>query len=267
MMSKRLFCEISPFTYKISVAKCCMVRHIKNALGGIRFAHECRQMPLSNVVYRHNSLIRRKLGDIDSRLQDNKAVNLGIAAPKVTGVLIRPGETFSFWHLVGNCSARKGYLTGLTISNGATNSGIGGGMCQFTNLIHWMVLHSPLTIVEHHHHDRFDLFPDNGRQVPFGSGTSIMYNYLDYRFRNDTDVTFQIVTYTDDTYLHGELRSDKPLKLRYHIKCENEVFVQEADGVYRNNEIWRNTIDSVTGELVERTMIKKNHAKVMYKID
>ena len=56
--------------------------------------------------------------------------------------------------------------------------------CQLSNLLHWMVLHSDLTITEHHHHDRFDLFPDDGRQVPFGMGTSIVYNYLDYRVTN-----------------------------------------------------------------------------------
>lgn len=42
-------------------------------------------------------------------LQNNKAVNLGIAAPKVNSVIIRPGETFSFWKLVGRTSIKKGY--------------------------------------------------------------------------------------------------------------------------------------------------------------
>ncbi len=33
-------------------------------------------------------------------------------------------------------------------------------MCQFTNLLHWMALHSPLTVTEHHRHSGLDLFPD-----------------------------------------------------------------------------------------------------------
>lgn len=53
-------------------------------------------------------------------------------------------------------------------------------MCQFTNLIHWLILHSPLDIIEHHHHNRFDLFPDHNKKIPFGTGTSIMYNYIEY---------------------------------------------------------------------------------------
>ena len=122
----------------------------------------------------------------------------GIAAPKVSGVLIRPGEVFSFWRLVGATSARKGYREGLMIKRGQPSQGIGGGLCQFTNLLHWLVLHSPLRIVEYHHHDGVDLFPDCGRQIPFGIGTSISYNYLDYRFQNPTGTTFQLLVWTTD---------------------------------------------------------------------
>ena len=124
-------------------------------------------------------------------LQNNKAINLQLAAPKVSGIIINPGETFSFWKLVGNPSKRRGYQMGLTIVNGNTSKGIGGGMCQFTNLIHWMTLHTELDIIEHHHHDEYDLFPDFGRKVPFGTGTSIYYNYLDYRIQNNTNYKCQ----------------------------------------------------------------------------
>ena len=112
----------------------------------IRLAKEKSSEPLPVLVYRHASLIRRKLGNTDLSLQENKAVNLSLAAPKINGILIRPGETFSFWNLVGRDDARHGYKKGLTIAHGMPSSGVGGGLCQFTNLIHWMVLHSDLTI-------------------------------------------------------------------------------------------------------------------------
>lgn len=208
--------------------------------------------------------MRRKLGDVDARLQENKAVNLAIAAPKVSGILVRPGETFSFWRLVGSCNERKGYLDGLTLCRGATSQGVGGGMCQFTNLIHWMVLHTPLTITEHHHHDGIDMFPDFGRQVPFGTGTAVLYNYLDYRFRNDTDATYQLIVYTDERYLCGELRADRPPEVKYHIKAETEYFTREPDGIFRNNSIYRECINRRTGDLMSRELIKQSHAKVMY---
>ena len=197
-MKRKLFCQISPTTYRISVQKCRCMRHLRDWTSGKTFAAEKSDEPLPMLIYRHKSLIRRKLGNVHMDLQENKAVNLSLAAPKVTGILIRPGETFSFWHLVGSLSPKKGYLEGLAISNGEPKRGTGGGMCQFTNLIHWMILHTPLQIVEHHHHDGLDLFPDFNRQIPFGTGTSIVYNYLDYRFYNPTDATYQLIVYVTD---------------------------------------------------------------------
>lgn len=197
-------------------------------------------------------------------LQENKAVNLNLAISKVNGIIIEPGQTFSFWKLVGSCTKRKGFKEGLIIKNGQPSQGIGGGMCQFTNMLHWLVLHSPLTITEHHHHNHVDLFPDYGRQIPFGSGTSIMYNYLDYQFINNTDKVFQLIIYTDDTYIHGELRSNRPTDHSYHIQEENAYFSREGNDYFRNNEIYREVYNKTTGLMVNRKLLVKNHAKVMY---
>lgn len=265
-MKRKLFCEISPTTYKISVLKCKVVKVIKDFFSTTRFARSRVDQVLPIVIYKHNSLIRRQLGEVDMTLQNNKAINLSLVAPKVTQVVIKPGETFSFWKLVGSLTASKGYKEGLTISGGKVTSGVGGGMCQFTNLIHWMVLHTPMEIVEHHHHDGFDLFPDFNRQIPFGTGTSILYNYLDYRFKNTTDLTYQLVVYTNDEYLCGELRADKSQSIQYHIKVEKEEFVQEAADIYRTGEVYREGIDRVTGAHISRELLRKNHAKVMYDI-
>ncbi|MBE6886944.1 MAG: vancomycin resistance protein [Ruminococcaceae bacterium] len=264
MKKRKLFCEISPLTYKISVQKCIAVRKVKDTFSKQKFASVKQEELLPIVAYKHTSLIRRKLGNVDLQLQENKAVNLSIAAPKVNRTIIKPGETFSFWQLVGNPSEKNGYKTGLTIAHGKPSRDIGGGMCQFTNLIHWMVLHSPLSVIEHHHHDGVDLFPDFNRQVPFGTGTSILYNYKDYRFTNNTDQIFQLVTYTDNEYLYGELRCEKPLNEAYHIKAENEHFSREDGVVYRNGEIYRAVVDKVTGNTIDKTLIKTNHAEVMY---
>ena len=123
------------------------------------------------------------------------------------------------------------------IKQGKPDRGIGGGLCQLSNLIHWIILHTPFEITEHHHHDNVDLFPDFGRQVPFGVGTSISYNYLDYRFKNTTDQTFQLIVYTDEKYLNAELRAEKPLTVKYHIESRNEHFSQENGAWYRNSEV------------------------------
>lgn len=264
MGKRKLFCEVSPFTYELSKRKCIALRRIKDLLSDSKFSHHRSAAPLPILIYNHNSLIRRKLGNTELELQENKAVNLSIAAPKINGILIHPGETFSFWRLVGPDSARNGYKEGLTISNGKPARGVGGGMCQFTNLIHWMVLHSELTVIEHHHHDGLDLFPDFKRQIPFGTGTSIVYNYLDYRILNNTGSTYQMLVWSDGEYLRGELRADKPQDNSYHIHSENEFFSEEEGVVYRNGTVYRDTIDKRSGNCVSREVIRRNHAKVMY---
>jgi len=264
-MARKLFCEISPFTYQISVRKNILFKKLNDRISKNRFAQTFNEELLPNLVYKHNSLIRRKLGNVSSILQDNKAINLALSTPKINHIMIQQGETFSFWQLVGECSGKLGYKEGLTVGREEeTSSGIGGGMCQFTNLIHWMVLHTPLKVVEHHHHDGVDMFPDYGRKVPFGTGTSIVYNYFDYRFKNETDQAFQLITYVDEKYLYGEIRSERPLNQKYHIQVENEFFSEEKGIVYRNSELYQRIINKKNGIEVKKTLIKKNHAKVLY---
>ena len=275
MMKRKLFCEISPFTYRLSMEKEILRRHLQDLYHKTHFAMELTETSLPVVVYRHNSLIRRRLGNVNMQLQENKATNLALAVKHIDGLLIHPGETFSVWKLVGRTTKRKGYKEGLTIAKGQPSQGIGGGLCQLSNLIHWLVLHSELTITEHHHHDGLDLFPDYGRQIPFGTGTSISYNYIDYRFRNDTTNTYQLRLWVDDEYLCGELRAVEQQPHTFHIHAENEYFSRErpqegdetsgTDGVvYRNGEVYRDIIDRKTGRCLESQLIRTNHARVMY---
>lgn len=261
-----MFYQISPLTYKISRFKEIQKRNIKDLFSNKKFAATFSKEVLPIVIYKHNSLIRRKLGNVDIQLQENKAVNLSIAAPKVSHILIKPKETFSFWKLVGSISPKKGYLEGLTVKSGTVDKDFGGGMCQFTNLIHWMVLHSSLKIIEYHHHNGIDMFPDFGRKVPFGTGTSIMYNNLDYQFYNDSDdITYQLIVYTTDEYLMGELRASKEEKYKYHIKEDYSYFLKEDNEKwYRHNQVSKKVIDKYTGNLIENNIIVTNKAEVLY---
>ncbi len=263
-MPRKLFCEICPFTYRLSMEKEILKRHLKDFSHKTHFAKERTDTSLPVVVYHHNSLIRRQLGNVNMQLQENKATNLALAVKRIDGLLIRPGETFSVWKQIGRTTKRKGYKEGLTIEKGKPSQGIGGGMCQLSNLIHWMVLHSDLTITEHHHHDGLDLFPDFGRQIPFGTGTSISYNYIDYRVKNDTRNTYQLRLWVDGEYLCGELRAAEHQPHSFHLHAENEFFSREGGEVYRNGQVYRDIIDCVTGQRLESQLIRTNHARVMY---
>lgn len=214
-------------------------------------------------VKQHKSLLLRQLGESEMYLQHNKVNNLELATAKVDGLLIRPGETFSFNKVVGNCTRREGYLEGMRLSNGEAVPGVGGGICQLANLIHWMVLHSSLTVTERSEHS-FDPFPDNGRVLPWGTGCSIVYNYVDLQVRNDTDSTFQLRVGVGERYLEGELRVDRPQQHSYKVYAQNERFYRLGGEHFRANQIWRTAIDRRTGNRLGEQLVRSNCALVKY---
>ena len=214
-------------------------------------------------VKQHGSLLLRELDPDQMHLQHNKVTNLRLAASRMDGLVIAPGETLSFNRVVGNCTRRKGYVDGMKLSNGSAESGVGGGICQLANLVHWMVLHSALTVVERSEHS-FDPFPDNGRVLPWGVGCSIVYNYVDLVVRNDTARPFQLRTWVGDRYLHGQLRTDVRPVHSFEVEARGEQFLRRDDQVFRRNQIWRRIIDRRTGAQVGEELVKSNCALVVY---
>ncbi len=212
---------------------------------------------------RHNSLLLRTLGTSEMWLQHNKIINLRTAAGCVDGLLIGPGEEFSFCRTVGRTTRRRGYVDGMLLDNGRATTGVGGGICQLANLLHWMVLHSPLTVTERSEHS-FDPFPDQGRVLPWGVGCAVYYNYVDLRFRNDTETTFQLRVRVGERYLEGELRCADPIPHSYSVEAVDEGFDLVDGQWFRHNEIWRDVIDRRTGDRVGRELLKRNRALVSY---
>lgn len=113
MKKRKLFCEISPICYNISLKKECLLRDFHDAFDGGKFAAQLNTLPLEAVVKSHESPILRRLEGVDMTLQRSKAHNLLLACSKINGILIHPGETFSFWRLVGEPSEKRGYQEGL----------------------------------------------------------------------------------------------------------------------------------------------------------
>ena len=64
--------------------------------------------------------------------------------------------------------------------------------------------------------------------------------------------------------LCGELRTDAPLAVKYHIAAENERFVREDGVVYRCGEVYRTMVDKTTGNVLSRELLRRNHARVLY---
>ena len=261
---RKLFCEYGPLAYKISIFKEAKKKDFKDFKEGRKFAKKISKDNLEYIWKGHTKLLMRKLNGVDMELQKNKVTNLTLASKKIDGIIIEPGEEFSFWNTVGDANKKRGYKEGLVISNSQMKKGIGGGLCQMANMIHWLVLHTPLEVTELHHHSDA-LFPDVKRREPFGTGTSISYKALDYRFKNTTNNPIQIRVWLDDTFLYGEIRSTVPLEKKYKIVEEDNHYAQDEDGVfYRNSRVYKVVLDPNTDEEIEKILILNNHSKVMY---
>ena len=264
-MARKLFCEISPLTYAISLWKENIMLDVHDLLHPVRYAVIRQKEPLPYIIKSHSSTIIRKLEGVDVSLQINKRTNLKLASSTINGLIIHPGETFSFWHQIGKPRADKGYLEGLIITSSRVASAVGGGLCQLANLIHWLVLNSPLTVTELHHHSDA-LFPDAGRRVPFGTGTSVSWRNLDYRFTNETDQPVQIVIWQDDETLYGELRSLHPFEHTWSVVEEDAGYVKENGVFYRISKVYQ-LCHGNDGSIIDRRLILNNHSRVLYDYD
>jgi vancomycin resistance protein VanW len=264
-MKKRLS-ELHPIFYHTRIKQKRLFRAISDLSKFGRFASELSAENLAFSCKKHQSLLRRRLGNSAPELQENKIQNLKIACPTIDGILIKPRQTFSFWRQLGEATAEKGYVEGMQLSQGEVVRGIGGGLCQLANLLYWMALHTPLTIAERHHHS-FDPFPDENRTLPFGSGAGVFYNYIDIRFYNPTDFTFQIKLWITENHLKGAIYSDRETPFAYHVFEKNHRFLQQDGKNFRENEIWRELVDRKTGNKVREEMLVKNFAEVKYELN
>jgi vancomycin resistance protein VanW len=238
-------------------------RRVVWLLGNTKFARQ-RDFSLQSLVFQHQSPLLRQLKNVDMYLQHNKVTNLRLAAAKINGLVLLPGETFSFWKMVGVPSARKGYLEGLVLEGGKVTKGIGGGLCQMGNLLYWMALHSPLTVTERWRHS-YDVFPDEARTLPFGSGATLAYNYIDLQLRNDTQQAFQLKVWVTETHLEGAIFSEAAIAERYEVLEREHVIRHELNGSYsRHNRIARQVFSVTSGELLREEWVAENHALMMY---
>jgi vancomycin resistance protein VanW len=238
-------------------------RYLDWYLGGKKFAKQKENSLLPYVNYVHKTPLLRKLKDVDMWLQDNKVTNIKIASKRLNGIIIKPGETFSYWRLIGNTTKRKGYVDGMILFYGKVTTGVGGGLCQLSNLIYWMTLHSSLTVTERYRHS-YDVFPDSKRSQPFGSGATCAFNYLDLQIKNETNQTYQLVIYLTDTHLVGEWRAEFPSTRTYEVYEKEHWITHEFWGGYvRHNTIYRKEYN-MDNELIDDEFITENHAIMMY---
>ena len=258
-----LFCDIKPTCYAISVKKENLKRHLQDLKRKENFATDFQKEKLTYVVSERSSNMIKRAEGVDLASQFNKAKNIELACQKLNGLVIKPGEVFSFWKLVGKISEKKGYKAGRVIERNKLILGIGGGICNLANTINLLVIHSPLLITEFHTHSDA-LAPDETGRIPLNAGTSVSYNHIDYRFKNTTNQSFQLMLWCEGEVLHAALRSERELPYTYDILEENHHFKKEKEKFYRISKIYKATLSKTSGDMVEKTLIWDNHSEVMF---
>jgi len=128
--------------------------------------------------------IRTKIGEYSTKFNkamEERTENIKLAAGKLDGFILAPGEIFSFNEVVGERTGEKGYKEAPMFVNNRTVLGIGGGVCQLSSTLYNVVLLADLEIIERSNHS----LPVS--YVPLGRDATVNYGTIDFRFKNTTN--------------------------------------------------------------------------------
>jgi vancomycin resistance protein YoaR len=123
-------------------------------------------------------------GSIPSRIH-----NIHLTTSRFEGVIIEPGEIFSFLKTVGEISLRTGFQEAFVIIGDKTETGVGGGVCQVSSTLFRAAYFAGLPIVERRHHSY-----QVGYYRPTGLDATVYSPTQDFRFKNDTPGHLLILT-------------------------------------------------------------------------
>ena len=228
-----------------------------------RYATKRSGAPLPHLVFASACPMYNPDTGFDMVYQENKVFNVKLAASQLEGALIRPGETFSFWRYVHGADKRIPYKNALAELNGRLQPVYGGGLCQLSNVIFWLFLHAPLTILEQHGHDRKD-FPEPPSDALLGVDATIYEGWLDLKVRNDTPDTYQLGFSFNQTEICASLYCDVRPGADIRVSNENLVYRQEKGGIFEEVDVVQTCMERETGKLLFARKLYRNRCRIGY---
>ena len=117
----------------------------------------------------------------------DRTTNLRLAAEKINGTVLMPGETFSYNTVVGERTIAAGYKEAAMYQNGEVVDGLGGGICQISTTLYNAVLYANLEIVERRNHQFVPSYAKAGRDA------TVVYGSIDFRFKNTRNYPVKIL--------------------------------------------------------------------------
>ncbi len=133
-----------------------------------------------------------------------RASNVELAADRINGRVLMPGDVFSYDQAILPRTAENGYQSAGVYVGNRVESGIGGGICQPSSTLYGAVLYANLEIVERTSHS----LPVS--YVPGGQDATIAQGYIDFKFRNDTEYPVKIVATYSNRKLVCKILGVKP---------------------------------------------------------
>jgi len=214
-------------------------------------------------ITEHSSPLYRKYND--RTLDLGKIHNIALALPLLDGLVIQPGQVFSFWKHVGRTNVGRGYQKGLVLSDGKLGEDYGGGLCQLSNLLAYMFACTECAFMERRHHSR-DVFPDSGRSVPFASGATVFFNLIDLKVKNTYNFPIVLSLKMTDTQLRGSISSYEPSTSVIKIEERDAGFYKSRFSglTYRYNKIFRVWYAKGTKKKLKEEFLWENLARVAY---
>lgn len=146
---------------------------------------------------------------------NNRNTNLALACEAINGLVLLPGETFSYNDTLGERTAAKGYKPAPSYEGGLTVDTLGGGICQVSSTLYYSTLFADLEIVKRYNHGYVSDYIDPGMDA------TVTWGGADFKFRNDTAYPIRIEAWRADGYvnvmIYGTDERDYYVKMTYDV--------------------------------------------------
>lgn len=167
----------------------------------------------------------------------NRLTNVRVGAARYNGVLLKPGEVFSFGKLLGPVGAEQGYKKSLIILEDREVEDYGGGLCQVSSTAFRAALMAGLPILERTNHAFAISYYTAPYGVP-GVDATIYYPPVDFKFRNDTDAHILIQTEMVGTTLkfrfYGTKKKEGVIRGPFFVSGDSDVNKPSHTVFYRD---------------------------------
>lgn len=153
-----------------------------------------------------------------------RSTNLRLAANKINGTVLLPGEVFSFNKVVGKRTVQDGYQNAPIYENGKVVDGLAGGICQISSTLYNAVLLANLDIVERRNHNFTSTY------VPAGRDATVVYGAIDFKFKNSRQYPIKLVSSVSGGIARFEIKGikeDTEYQVNIYTKTTEEIPFQE----------------------------------------